>query len=296
MTAGVAVRLLAVMVLWALCFPLITVGLSLAPHLAFATMRAVLAGLALLAVAMLVRRPFPSDGRSWAVLAIIGFGSTGLGFLGMFHAAEFLSPGLATVIANAQPLLAAVLAHAVLNERLKASGKIGLAVGFGGIVGIAWPGLAAGAASGYLPGVAYVSLAAAGISVGYVGMKRLSGEIEPTMAMGLQLLLGAAPLALLSALTEDWATVMWSAKFAVTLGVLSIFGTSLAFWMWFGALKRVALNRANAFTFLVPIFGLAIGAVFFGEQLSWLQAGGAALVVAGIVLVQLGGSSKGAGP
>ena len=44
MTVGVAFRLLAVMGLWAACFPLITVGLDLAPHLAFAAMRAVLAG------------------------------------------------------------------------------------------------------------------------------------------------------------------------------------------------------------------------------------------------------------
>lgn len=32
----------------------------------------------------------------------MAFGATTLGFLGMFHAAEFVSPGLATIIANAQ--------------------------------------------------------------------------------------------------------------------------------------------------------------------------------------------------
>jgi drug/metabolite transporter (DMT)-like permease len=45
----------------------------------------------------------------------------------MFHAAEFVSPGLATVIANGQPLLAAILADAVLGEKIKAMGKVGLA-------------------------------------------------------------------------------------------------------------------------------------------------------------------------
>ena len=108
-----ALRLVAVMGLWALCYPLITLGLDLAPHLAFATMRGGLAGLFLLAVAVLLRRPFPRAVHTWAVLFVVGLGSTSLGFLGMFHAAEFVSPGLATVIANAQPLLAAILAHAV---------------------------------------------------------------------------------------------------------------------------------------------------------------------------------------
>ena len=43
MTAGTAFRLVLVMGLWAACFPLITLGLELAPHLAFAAMRAAIA-------------------------------------------------------------------------------------------------------------------------------------------------------------------------------------------------------------------------------------------------------------
>src|SRR3546814_7992808 len=106
------------------------------------------------------------------------------------------------------------------------------------------------------------------------------------MAMGFQLLIGAAPLALLSMLTEDISSLTWSTEFVLVLVALSVFGTSLAFWLWFEALEKVALNRANAFTFLVPIFGLAIGAALFGERLAWIQAAGVVLVLVGIVLVQ----------
>lgn len=86
------------------------------------------------------------------------------------------------------------------------------------------------------------------------------------MAMGFQLLIGAAPLALLSVLTEDVSSLTWSREFVLVLVVLSALGSSLALWLWFEALERVELNRANAFTFLVPIFGIAIGAAFFGER------------------------------
>lgn len=286
MTVGVALRLLAVMVLWASCYPLITVGLELAPHLAFATMRAALAGLCLIGFGILFRRPMPRGARSWALIALVGFGATSLGFLGMFHAAEFVSPGLATVIANAQPILAAVLAHAFLGERLMAIGKIGLMTGLAGIAAIAWPGLATGETPGYTLGIAYVVLAATGVSIGNIAIKRLTGQVDAIMAMGFQLLIGAAPLALLSMLTEDVASFAWTADFALILVVLAIFGSSLAFWLWFAALEKVDLNRANAFTFLVPIFGLAIGAALFEERLAWIQVAGVLLVLAGIVLVQ----------
>lgn len=134
---GSSLRLMAVMVLWAACFPLITIGLDLVPHLAFAALRAALAGLCLIALGVLCGRSIPVGGRSWVLIVVVGLGSTSMGFLGMFHATEFVSPGLATVIANVQPIIAAVLAYVFLGERLSTIGKIVLAVGLAGIAVIA---------------------------------------------------------------------------------------------------------------------------------------------------------------
>lgn len=286
MMIGTALRLLAVMVLWASCFPLITIGLDLAPHIAFAALRAALAGLCLIALGALCGRPVPDSGRSWTLIVVVGLGATSMGFLGMFHAAEFVSPGLATVIANVQPIIAAVLANVILGERLNAIGKIGLAVGLAGIAIIAWPSIASAHVEGYSLGIAYVVLAATGVSVGNVAIKRLTGQVDPIMAMGFQLLIGAVPLALLSMLTEDTSMLTWSTEFVLVLVTLAVLGTSLAFWLWFEALERVDLNRANAFTFLVPIFGLMIGTAFFGERLDVVQIVGVILVLTGILLVQ----------
>lgn len=285
MTVGAALRLVAIMGLWAACFPLITIGLNLAPHLAFATMRAALAGLCLLLLGVILHRPVPSGARIWGLIAVVGLGDTTLGFLGMFHAAEFVSPGLATVIYNAQPLLAAVLAHVVLGERLKVLGKIGLIAGFAGIIAIAWPGLVSSDVNGYALGIAYIFLAVTGEAMSNVVLKRLPDETDAMMVMGFQLVLGAAPLAVVSVWTENATSVTWSADFVAVLVVLSVFGTALPYWLWFAALKRVELSRANAFRFLTPLFGLAIGAAFFGERLGWDQAVGTALVLAGIAFV-----------
>ena len=58
----------------------------------------------------------------------------------------------------------------------------------------------------------------------------------------------------------------------------------LAYWLWCAALSRVELNRANVFTFLVPLFGLAIGVLWFGEQLEGPQLVGIGLTVGGVAL------------
>ncbi len=76
----------------------------------FATLRAMVAGLSLGIIAAILRRPIPTDAGSWIALCSIGLGAASLAYFGMIHAAEFVSPGLATILTNTQLLIAAVLA------------------------------------------------------------------------------------------------------------------------------------------------------------------------------------------
>lgn len=286
-------KIVLAMFLWAACFPLITAGLQYSPHLTFATLRAVLAGATLVLVAAILRRPFPRGRRTWVTLGVVGFGATSLGFLGMFHAAEFVSPGLATVIANAQPLLAAMLGVAWLGERLPRIGWIGLWVGFAGIVVIALPQLLYGGRDGSAIGFAYIVLAAVGVTVSNVAIKSIAGQVDGLFAMGCQMLIGSVPLAVAALVLEDRTAIQWTWVFVMSLSGLALFGSSLVYWLWFSVLEDVELNRAIVFSFLVPIFGLTIGALFFGERLSGVQLSGIVLVILGIVFVNRKGRAPG---
>ncbi len=258
----------------------------------FATLRAVLSGLVLIVIALMLRQPFPTNWHDWKSIAVVGIGATSLGFFGMFHAAEFVSPGIATVISNAQPLLAAILAAFVLRESLTRLGLLGMLLGFGGIIFIALPGYLSGENASYGIGVAYIILAALGITFSNVWIKKITGSVDALMAMGLQLLIGSIPLAIAASVFEEPTTVDWSAQFILILGVLSIFGTSLVYWMWFSILEKTSLNRANSFSFFIPIFGLALGAIFFGEHITLLQWIGIALTISGVSMTFFLGSNQ----
>lgn len=292
MTLSATLRLVVVMILWAGCFPIITLGLDMAPHLAFAAMRAALAGVCLILIGMVFRRPLPTGRRTWILIAVTGFGATGLGFLGMFHAAEYVSPGIATVIANSQPLLTVILAYLFLDEGLGHIGIAGIVLGFFGIVVIASPGLSGGFPQEYALGIAYIALAALGVAIGNVAIKQLPQHVDGVMAMGFQLLIGSLPLAALSLSTEAPRAMTWTGEFVIALITLSTFGTSLVFWLWFSVLREVALSRAVAFTFLVPIFGLIIGRTLFDERLGWIEITGAMLILIGILAVQFAGTLR----
>lgn len=285
MSFGAQLRLVLVMALWASCFPLIAIGLERAPHLAFAALRAAIGGIALIGVSLVLRRPMPKDAGGWGMIVLLASGATSLGFLGMFHGAAFLSPGLATLIFSTQPLVAAVLGRMFLGEQLTARGALGLVLGFTGVAIASWPQLTSPSASLYLTGAGFVIAAAAGTAVGNVVMKRISQSVDAATAVGWSLTLGAIPLAIASTATEDIA-IVWSSEFVAALAVLSLFGTALAFWLWFEALKSAPLSAANAFSFLVPVFALALGGLFFGERVGFPEIAGAGLIVAGVAIAQ----------
>ncbi len=183
-------------------------------------------------------------------------------------------------------MLAAGLAYVVLDERLGIIGAGGLAIGLLGILVIAGP--AFGAQQGrddYVLGVAYVLLAAGGITASNVAFARLAGTVDALMAAGTQLLIGTVPLAGIALLSETPADVEWSATFLASLFGLALPGTALVYWLWLSVLETVPLNRANAFSFLIPIFGLTMGVALYGEALTVSMVAGASLAFLGIFLV-----------
>ena len=286
------VALIFAAVLWASCYPLITIGLRFAPAFSFAALRALVAGSALAGLALLLRRPVPRGVRNWLALAAIGSGTTSLGFFGMFHAAEFVSPGLATVIASSQPLIAAILAYFLLGEELGTAQRLGLLFGFFGIVVLSLPQLGGPGRAGFLPGLADIILAAGGVAGGNVLMKAVGGWIDPLVAMAAQYLFGAVPLAIAALLFEQPSAIQWSPAFIASLLGLALFGSALVYWLWFTLLGHIPLSRANAFTLLTPFIGYALGIAFFGERPGVFSLAGLALTVAGLVLVERGTSSR----
>ena len=264
---------------------MLTIGITYAPHLAFATLRALIAGLALVGLALALGRPNPRGLRNWITLSLIGFGATSLGYLGMIHAAEFVSPGIATVIANSQPLLAAGLGGVVLGERLTLQGKVGLSLGFIGIIVIAAPGILDSAQESYLLGISYILLAAFGITISNVLLKKIAASVDPLMTLGWQFLVGAVPLGIASAVMEDPSSIQWTATFIIVLIVLSLFGSALVYVIWLSVLAQVPLNKANAFSFLIPVFGLTMGVLFYNETLGVEAVFGIGLALVGVGLV-----------
>jgi drug/metabolite transporter (DMT)-like permease len=278
--------IILVMVLWAICYPLIVMGLNFAPHITFAAMRASIAGVILLIVAGFLGEKQPQEPMQWLYLMLIGLGATTFGFYGMFHASEFVSPGVATVITNIQPMLTAILALWWLQESINKNEIAAVILGFIGVVIIATSDVEQGSTINII-GLSYVAVAVFGLSVSNVLIKKITGKINALVAMGWQLVFGSLILWVMALMTESQAQINWNLQFLTSLISLSVFGTALAYWLWFRVLENVDLMFANSFSFLVPAFGLILGMAFFNEIIGGQVAIGIVIIFIGIILVNL---------
>ncbi len=279
-----------VALLWALCFPLIVIGNPDAPPpLLFAALRALLAGAILVALASLCgkwRWPRPGEiGK----LTLIGLSFTAIGFGGMFLGAGKLASGIATVLANVQPLIAAILAVWFLKEVLSRQILCGLMIGFVGVVVLALPGF--DYTAGRLEGAFYVLVGALGTAVGNILLKRRSKDGDIWIPMGFQLMIGAVFLFGGSlVMGEEWE-IRWSWNFAGTLFALSVPATALMVVLWYALLSRAPLTKLNSITFLTPVFGLLIGVLLLDERFSPIELAGVAITLLGLALIIWPGGS-----
>lgn len=98
--------------------------------------------------------------------------------------------------------------------------------------------------------------------------------------------LGYATLALLPFSIPDMATAAPSLAGWMSIFMLGMLGSGLAYLLYFWLLRELGPVRASSVTFLIPGFGLLWGALFLDEQITLTVLVGLGLVVFSSLLVQ----------
>jgi O-acetylserine/cysteine efflux transporter len=273
---------LAVIALWGFSFVAIKVGLREIPPFAMAALRFFFAAFPLV---FFIKRPR----MPWRFVVAYGFGigvfQFGLLFLGMKLG---MPAGLSSVIMPLQVFFTVGLAIAFLGDPLRTEDLLGAAVATLGVVLLGVYKLIAGETSTLL-GFFLVIAAALAWGVGNVVAKRAATEYHADMfaLVVWSSLAPPIPLALLSFAFEGGTGVVSAVASASALAwgavLLLAWGATLfGFASWAGLLHRYPTAKVSPFGLLIPVSGLASGAIFLGEGLAPLQMAGVALVLAGL--------------
>lgn len=258
---------------WGACFIAIEWGLRDSPILWFAALRALVAGVALVALGAVQRRPTPAVARAWGWIIVLGLVNVTVAFAAMFAGVAGLATGTAAVLANAQPLLIVLPAWWLYGEQPSARTAVALVIGFTGLLLVAVPGGGGG-------GAALSLLAAAAVTAGTLLSRRLAG-LDVVVITGWHLVIGGVALAGLAAALEGAPVITWTPRFVLMLVFLALVGTAATTVAWFTEARQSRMDALAGWTFLTPVFGIVLSTAVLGEQPGrWTAAGLGAVLVA----------------
>ena len=273
---------LAIVALWGFSFVPIKLGLRELPPFALAAFRFLFAAVPLVFFIKPPRMP-------WRYVAaygfVIGVCQFGLLFLGMQLG---MPAGLSSLVIQVQIFFTIGLAIVFLGDRLHRQNLIGAAIATVGVVLLAAYKLIGGATA-TLIGFVLVLVAAVAWAIGNVIAKHAAGEHADDMfaLVVWSSLIPPLPLAALSYIFEGgmsvWQAVVTASAFTWGCVLFLAWGATLfGFASWAGLLHRYPTALISPFALLIPVSGLASGALFLGEFLAPLQMLGVALVFAGL--------------
>ncbi|HLO87868.1 MAG TPA: DMT family transporter [Nostocaceae cyanobacterium] len=257
------------------------------------------AGVLILIAAAFMGRPQPKGWLAWLWIMVFALvdGSLFQGFL-----AEGLvrtSAGLGSVMIDSQPLAVALLSLWLFQEQIGIWGWLGLGLGVTGIslIGLPeelifhlldsgvniqvanWQDIFAGS------GEWLMLLAALSMAVGTVFIRFVSRYADPVVATGWHMILAGLPLWGISATVESQQWENLVAYDWLALSYATVFGSAIAYGLFFYFASRGNLTSLSSLTFLTPIFALMFGHLLLSEVLTPVQWLGVFLTLISIYLI-----------
>lgn len=228
---------------------------------------------------------WPRDGRTVLHALVSGAFLHGL-YLGAVWWAigEGVPAALSSIIAALQPLMTALAAPFVIGERLSLRQKLGLGLGFLGVLLAVLPKFF-GAEAAEMPAFAIVvnMLGMAAVTYGTIYQKQhlQKGDIR---AIATLQYIGALAVTFPFALGLESLHVDFGLAFLALLA-WSVLGISMgAILLLLYLIRRGQVSRAASLIYLVPPIAALQAAAIFGEELTVPMILGTAIVVAGVYL------------
>ena len=215
----------------------------------------------------------------WLAIAVLACVQIVGPFLLISYGEQHISSSLTSLLIAADPLLVALFALRFdSGERVSGLRLVGLLIGMVGVVVLL--GLDVGGDAQRLLGAALVLLATAGYAAGVLLIKRPAIAALPSLGV-VAIECTAATLVLLPLAVTRLPSRMPSLSVIVSLLVLGLICTALAYLFYFALVAEVGAVRGTVITYVNPAISVLLGIIVLGESLT-------AAIVVGFLLIILG--------
>ncbi len=256
------------------------------------------AGILVVITGIIMGRPQPQGWKAWLWISLFALIDGAMFQCFLAQGLVRTGAGLGSVMIDSQPLAVALLSWWLFGEKIGLWGCLGLAIG---VVGISLIGIPDDLILGFFQsgniqagvdlqhlfanGEWLMLMAALSMALGTVIVRGVCRYADPVTSTGWHLILGGLPLFVFSAATESQQWVNIDLSNWVALGYATVFGSAVAYGLFFYFASSGNLTSLSSLTFLTPVFALFFGNLFLSETLSKLQSIGVCLTLVSIYLI-----------
>lgn len=284
MKASDLVELIALAAIWGASFLFMRMGAAEFGPLTMTMLR--VGGATLLLLPLLAWHRQADILRShWRAIAVVGVVNSAVPFTLYTVAALGINAGLSAIFNATAPLWGALIAALWLHERLSLWRALGLAIGFAGVLVLAWDKASIDPGEhGVSTGMALLACLGATFCYGLganITQRWLRGVPPLAVAAGSQ---AAASLVLLVPGLWTWPARAPSGTAWWAVTGLALLCTGVAYLLYFRLIANLGPARAISVTYLLPVFGVLWGALFLGEAVTAMMGLGGVIILAGTAL------------
>lgn len=272
--------------IWGSTYLLNKIAVVELPPLMLASVRFTVAGLLIFALCLIMRIPIKISRVHLKNTLIAGFLFLTLGNGLMVWALKFVESGFAALVIAAQPLIILLMMRILEGKKIKPMSVLGVFLGIIGIYLLVSQGSGVSGDQTAL-GLLMIFTCMISWSYGSLFVARVTLPSNYFVNTGYQMVLAGLMLILSSlVLGEKWVSPgQWSPEVLLSMVLLILFGSIVAFTSFNYLLKRVSPEKVATSTYVNPIVALILGWYFLDEVITLQSLIAAAVLLTGVYFI-----------
>lgn len=271
--------------IWGSAFLWIKIAVQEVSPFMLVAVRLTLGTLALGAYVWWKKPPLPGERSTWLTLGLLGVTNIALPFVLVSWGEIHVDSAVAAILHSTVPLFTMVIAHFVLtDDRMSVAKVSGLLAGFVGVIVILLRDLLSGV-HGSVLGQGAILLAGLSYAGSSVLIRARLRNVASLVQAFFPLLAADVLMILLTPIVDRQLVFSSSPLTWIALLWLGVISSAFAYILFYYLLHSIGPTRTTMMTYIFPIVGVALGAVFLDEQITWNLLAGGFLVILGILVV-----------
>jgi len=276
--------LILLSILWGGAYFFAGVAVRELPPLTVVMARVFIAALALMPLFLYMGLSLPRTFSGWLPFIGMGLFNNAIPFGLIFAGQTFITVGLSSIINAMTPLFTVVVMATFMQERLTFNRVLGVVLG---VVGVAvLRGIDGPVDTSQTLGIILCLGAALSYGVSALWGRKFLAGVAPVKSATCQLICSSIiMMVVVSVIDKPWTLDVPTVRVIGSILALAVFGTALAYIVFFKILVRAGASNVMLVTLLIPITAMLLGSIFLDEVVRAQEVIGALIIAAGLMFI-----------